>query len=115
VKELSFRRPAVARRFTERPGQRQRTHDRRHDRGAEHAAAEDEASQSDAEMGRQRLADLPDVGQRGARVAGPDRRGCDEQDRGADHLRQHRSEGRIAARRTVVPVVEPLFGCGGCW
>src|SRR6516165_11070757 len=61
VKELSFRRPAVARRFTERPGQRQRTHDRRHDRGAKHAAAEDEASQSDAEMGRQRLADLPEV------------------------------------------------------
>jgi len=63
-------------------------------------------------MRNQRLTDLPDAGERGARVAGHERRGGNEQHRGADHLCQHRSQGRIAARRTVMPVVEPLFGRG---
>ena len=99
--------------LTKRPGKRQGAYDRCDDGRAEHAETEDQASRGRAEVRRQRLADLSHAAQRGMYVTSPEGRGRDEEHRSAHHLGKHGPQCGIPPRRSVMPVVQPLFGHGG--
>ncbi len=113
AERLNFRRSTVAGSLAEGPSESQRAHDRRDDGRPEHAETEDQPSRSDAEMRNQRLADLSHTAQRGACITSPEGGSRDEQNRSAHQLGKHRAQCRIPSRRSVVPVVQPLFDDGG--